>query len=48
VRALVARDVMNRTVPIVASEFGPAVGVVGAAAVAYERLKRPETIGVDG
>jgi glucokinase len=38
VRRLVDAQVMGDSVEIVATEFGDAVGVVGAAAVAYERL----------
>lgn len=44
VRTLVERDVMNASVAIVATEFGDAVGVVGAAAVAYERLAGPARV----
>jgi glucokinase len=47
VRELVADQVMGASVEIVATEFGDAVGVVGAATVAYERLT-PEAIVVHG
>jgi glucokinase len=47
VRALVAEQVMGVNVQIVATQFGDAVGVVGAATVAYERLT-PEAIVVNG
>jgi glucokinase len=47
VRTLVAEQVMGASVQIVATEFGDAVGVVGAATIAYERLA-PGAIVVHG
>jgi glucokinase len=38
VRDRVAADAIGDPVPVVRAELGDAVGVVGAAAVAYERL----------
>lgn len=44
VRRLVDQQVMGASVAVVATEFGDAVGVVGAAAVAFERLAPGATV----
>ena len=38
VRELVSAQVIGDAVPVVPAELGDAVGVVGAATIAYERL----------